>query len=158
MFNIVLVHPQIPPNTGNIGRLCVNLGATLHLVKPLGFDIDEKAVRRAGLDYWDKLDLREWESLGELLESVGEARCFFATTKTKQEYFNVAYKPGDYLFFGSETEGLPAKLLQRDPQSCITIPMGQQGRSLNLSVSVGIVAYEALRQNYGTFNALQGNV
>ena len=149
MVNIVLVHPQIPPNTGNIGRLCVNIGATLHLVRPLGFDLSQKQLRRAGLDYWDKLDYRLWDDMDLLLASVpAEANCYFATTKTKRNYFEPAYQKGDYLFFGSETQGLDAALLQRYENSCVTIPMTKQGRSLNLSVSAGIIAYEALRQNY----------
>jgi len=152
MFNIVLVHPQIPPNTGNIGRLCVNLGARLHLIEPLGFDIGEKAVRRAGLDYWKDLDLRVWESLEVFLEAhpVSE-RFHLATTKTMRPYWEAEYRPGDWLLFGSETAGLPQKLLADNPQACVTIPMGPKGRSLNLSVAVGIVAYEGVRQNGGIF-------
>jgi tRNA (cytidine/uridine-2'-O-)-methyltransferase len=147
MFNIVLVEPQIPPNTGNIGRLCVNLGATLHLVEPLGFDIGEKAVRRAGLDYWEKLDLKIWKSLDEFLEANPVDEHFhFATTKTKQIYWSAEFKEGDFILFGSETKGLSKSLLESYPNNCITIPMSESGRSLNLSVSVGIVAYEALRQ------------
>ncbi|WP_292664193.1 tRNA (cytidine(34)-2'-O)-methyltransferase [Nitratifractor sp.] len=147
MFNIVLVHPQIPPNTGNIGRLCVNLGARLHLIKPLGFDIGEKAVRRAGLDYWKDLDLRVWESLEAFWEANPMSERFhLATTKTERPYWEAEYRPGDWLFFGSETAGLPQKLLLEHPEACVTIPMGPKGRSLNLSVAVGIVAYEGVRQ------------
>ena len=147
MFNIVLVEPQIPPNTGNIGRLCVNLGAKLHLVKPLGFDIGEKALRRAGLDYWKSLDLVVWESLEEFLEANPVSEKFhFATTKTNNLYWDAEFEEGDFLIFGSETKGLREELLKKHPQNCITIPMSEAGRSLNLSVSVGIVAYEALRQ------------
>ena len=150
MFNIVLVHPQIPPNTGNIGRLCVNLGARLHLIKPLGFDIGEKAVRRAGLDYWKELDLTVWESLEEFVQAHPIAEGFhLATTKTERPYWEAEYQPGDWLIFGSETTGLPAELLREHPDRCLTIPMGPQGRSLNLSVAVGIVAYEGVRQNGG---------
>ncbi len=149
MFNIVLVSPQIPPNTGNIGRLCVNLGARLHLIGPLGFDIGEKALRRAGLDYWQRLDLSVWGSLEEfsLRHPVGEG-CHLATTKTDRPYWEADFRVGDYLFFGSETKGLPESILRRHPERCVTIPMVSDGRSLNLSVAVGIVAYEALRQNY----------
>ena len=111
MFNVVLVHPQIPPNTGNIGRLCVNTGSTLHIVKPIGFDIDDKAVKRAGLDYWDKLDLVVWESLDEFIQNVDLNRCFFATTKSQKPYFEATFKPGDYMVFGSETTGLPMELM-----------------------------------------------
>ncbi len=151
MFNVVLVHPQIPPNTGNIGRLCVNTGSTLHLVKPLGFSISDKALKRAGLDYWSKLDLVVWESLEEFMEDVDIKRCFLATTKSKKPYFEARFLPGDYLLFGSETSGLPQALLQKYMDRAITIPMTKEGRSLNLAVSVGIIVYEAIRQNYKDF-------
>ena len=151
MFNVVLVHPQIPPNTGNIGRLCVNTASRLHLVKPLGFSIDEKSVRRAGLDYWHKLDLVVWESLEEFLASVPMDRCWLATTKSQRPYFEARFAPGDYLLFGSETEGLDSELLQANPTRTVTIPMAREGRSLNLAVSAGIILYEAIRQNYGVF-------
>ncbi len=151
MFNVVLVNPQIPPNTGNIGRLCVNTGARLHLIKPLGFDISDKAVKRAGLDYWHKLDLKVWESLEEFVTNVDLNRCYFATTKATRYYFDVEYKPGDFLIFGSETKGLPIELMQKRWQNAITIPMSKEGRSLNLAVSVGIILYEAIRQNFGEF-------
>ncbi len=154
MFNVVLVHPQIPNNTGTIGRLCVNTGATLHLIEPLGFDISEKAVRRAGLDYWHKLDLKVWESLEAFFAAHGDIRCFYATTKTQRPYFEASLQEGDYLFFGSETAGLPAELLARHPQRCITIPMTREGRSLNLAVSAGIVLYEAIKQNYSAYKEL----
>ncbi len=150
MFNIVLVSPQIPPNTGTIGRLCVNLGATLHLVKPLGFDISEKAVRRAGLDYWDRLNLVVWESLEEFLEANLVTEHFhLATTKTTRPYWEANYSPNDWILFGSEVSGLPKELLDRYRENCITIPMTPEGRSLNLGISVGIVAYEGVRQNGG---------
>lgn len=149
MFNIVLVNPQIPNNTGAIGRLCVNTGATLHLIKPLGFDISEKAVRRAGLDYWHKLDLKVWENLEDFFTSIQKHdRFFYATTKTDRLYFEVEFQEGDYLFFGSETAGLPADLLAKFPQQCITIPMTKEGRSLNLAISTGIILYEAIKQNF----------
>ncbi len=148
MFNVVLVEPDIPQNTGTIGRLCVNLGASLHLIKPLGFDIDEKAVKRAGLDYWDKLDLHVWENLEEFLKAHNIEKMHFATTKTDTIYWDAKFEVGDFLVFGSETKGIPEWLLKENLDKCITIPMGKQGRSLNLGVSVGIVTYEALRQNY----------
>ncbi len=151
MFNVVLVHPQIPPNTGNIRRLCVNTASTLHLIKPLGFSIDEKAVRRAGLDYWHKLDLVVWESLEEFLAGVPMERCWLATTKSQRPYFEAPFTPGDYLLFGSETEGLEGDLLHSHPKRTVTIPMAKEGRSLNLAVSAGIILYEAIRQNYGVF-------
>ena len=152
MFNLVLVHPQIPNNTGAIGRLCVNAGASLHLIKPIGFDIDEKAVRRAGLDYWDKLDLHVWESLDEFFEknSITD-NAYFATTKTDRPYFEAKFKEGDYIFFGSETAGIPQDVLSRYKDKNITIPMTKDGRSLNLAISTGIVLYDAIRQNYANF-------
>jgi tRNA (cytidine/uridine-2'-O-)-methyltransferase len=148
MFNIVLFSPQIPPNTGNIGRLCVNAGAKLHLVKPIGFDISEKAVKRAGLDYWDKLDLTVWESTEEFLKSVDINRCYFATTKTTKPYFEAEFDIGDYIIFGSETKGIDENILKKFQEKCITIPMTSEGRSLNLAVSTGIVLYEAIRKNF----------
>ncbi len=155
MFHIVLVHPQIPPNTGTIGRLCVNLDATLHLIKPLGFDIDDKAVKRAGLDYWHKLKLVVWESLDEFLEHHPiDEHTHLATTKTDRLYFDAKFAKGDYILFGSETVGIDERILSANPSSCITIPMGGEGRSLNLGVSVGIVVYEALRQNYDGFKKI----
>jgi len=155
MFNIVLVEPQIPPNTGTIGRLCVNLGATLHLIKPLGFDIDDKAVKRAGLDYWKDLDLVVWESFAEFLDThpIGE-NSHMATTKTDNLYFNATFKKDDYILFGSETKGIEEEVLLAHPDRCITIPMGGKGRSLNLGVSVGVVIYDALRQNYEGFEKI----
>lgn len=148
MLNVVLVNPQIPPNTGNIGRICVNTNSRLHLIKPLGFEIDEKSVKRAGLDYWDKLDLIVWDSLEDFLKEVELNRCFFATTKSQKPYFEAKFQDEDYLIFGSETRGLPMDLMQKNWQNAITIPMCENGRSLNLAVSVGIVLYEAIKQNY----------
>jgi tRNA (cytidine/uridine-2'-O-)-methyltransferase len=155
MFNIVLGEPQIPQNTGTIGRLCVNLGATLHLVKPLGFDIDDKAVKRAGLDYWKHLDLVVWESFDEFLKVHPiDTHSYMATTKTDNLYFNAPFQKGDYILFGSETKGIDEKVLLSHPEQCITIPMGGKGRSLNLGVSVGVVIYDALRQNYEGFEKI----
>jgi len=155
MLNIVLVEPQIPPNTGTIGRLCVNMGATLHLVKPLGFDIDDKTVKRAGLDYWHQVDLVLWESFADFLKAhpIGN-HSYMATTKTDKLYWEADFQKGDYILFGSETKGIDEKVLLSHPEQCITIPMGEGGRSLNLGLSVGIVAYEALRQNYEGFQKI----
>ena len=151
-FNLVLVHPQIPNNTGAIGRLCVNAGATLHLIKPIGFDIDEKAVRRAGLDYWDKLDLHVWENLDEFFcQNEITDNAYFATTKTDKPYFDVRFKENDFIFFGSETAGIPEHILHKYKNQNITIPMTKEGRSLNLAISTGIILYDAIRQNYSTF-------
>ncbi|TQR33013.1 tRNA (cytidine(34)-2'-O)-methyltransferase [Campylobacter sp. MIT 99-7217] len=153
MFNIVLVSPRIPQNTGSIGRMCYNAGFTLHIVKPIVFDIDEKSVRRAGLDYWAKLKPVIWESLDEFLEKNKQflERFFFATTKSSKPFFEAHFKKGDFLFFGSESYGLPMSLMQLKFENAITIPMKSYGRSLNLATSVGIVSYEALRQNYQDF-------
>ncbi len=153
MFNVVLVHPQIPNNTGTIGRLCVNTGATLHLIEPLGFDIDEKAVRRAGLDYWKLLNLKVWKSFEEFLGANPHSdRFFFATTKSNQPYFEHQFQEGDYLFFGSETTGIPESILNEHDTQCMTIPMGKEGRSLNLAISTGIILYEAIKQNFSAYS------
>ena len=152
MFNLVLVHPQIPNNTGAIGRLCVNAGASLHLIKPIGFDIDEKAVRRAGLDYWEKLDLHVWESLDQFFEKNDiSTNAYFATTKIQKPYFEARFQEGDFIFFGSETAGIPEDILEKYKAQNITIPMTKEGRSLNLAISTGIVLYDAIRQNYLSF-------
>jgi len=156
LYNLVLVNPQIPNNTGAIGRLCVNAGAALHLIKPIGFDIDEKAVRRAGLDYWDKLDLHVWENIEEFFEhNQISGNAYFATTKTQKPYFEANFKEGDYIVFGSETAGLPESILNQSKEQNITIPMTKEGRSLNIAISTGIVLYEAIKHNYTSFNKFQ---
>ncbi|NPA59495.1 MAG: tRNA (cytidine(34)-2'-O)-methyltransferase [Epsilonproteobacteria bacterium] len=155
MFNLVLVNPQIPNNTGAIGRLCVNAGASLHLIRPIAFDIDEKAVRRAGLDYWEKLDLHVWESIDEFFAKNNIAdNAHFATTKTDRPYFKAEFKEGDFIFFGSETAGIPENILNKYKENNITIPMTKEGRSLNLAISTGIVLYDAIRQNYSNFKGV----
>lgn len=148
MFHVVLVEPEIPPNTGNIGRLCLAAGARLHLVGPLGFSLDDRAVKRAGLDYWADVDVRQWNSLVELQNDAGDsARFFFLTTKTERAYWSANFRDGDYLVFGSETRGLPESLLAANAESCLTIPQqSEKVRSLNLATAVGIVLYEAVRQ------------
>ncbi|WP_457593577.1 tRNA (cytidine(34)-2'-O)-methyltransferase [Hydrogenimonas sp.] len=151
MVNIVLVEPKIAPNTGTIGRLCVNMGASLHLVEPLGFEIDDTKLKRAGLDYWHKLNPKIWPSLEAFMKEKAQERLWLATTKTETPYFEAQFLPGDYLLFGSETTGLPEALLKKYPNRSITIPMVPEGRSLNISISVGIVAYEAVRQNFDQF-------
>lgn len=152
-FNLVLVNPQIPNNTGAIGRLCVNAGATLHIIKPIAFDIDEKAVRRAGLDYWEKLDLHVWESIDDFFKNNEiKDNAYFATTKTDRPYFEAKFKDGDFIFFGSETAGIPEEILNAYKEQNITIPMTKDGRSLNLAISTGIVLYDAIRQNFSSFN------
>ncbi|WP_144666492.1 tRNA (cytidine(34)-2'-O)-methyltransferase [Campylobacter jejuni] len=153
MFNIVLVHPRIPQNTGSIGRMCFNADFKLHIVKPTVFDISQKAVRRAGLDYWDKLEPIIWENLEEFLNEnmIYKNRFFFATTKSQKAYFDAEFQKNDFLFFGSESYGLPMELMQLNWENAITIPMKSYGRSLNLATSVGIISYEALRQNFSNF-------
>ena len=148
MLNIVLVEPEIPANTGNISRTCSVIGAALHLVHPLGFDISEKQVRRAGLDYWDELELYEHQSFAQVLESYPGGRFYYCTTKGENTYSEADYpKDGEiFLVFGKETKGLPEDLLLQYPDACIRIPMKENKRSLNLSNSVAIIAYEVLRQ------------
>ena len=146
MFNVVLIEPEIPPNTGNVGRLCLATRSTLHLVKPLGFSLDDRQLKRAGLDYWDDVDLRTWDSFAELQRTQpANARYFFLTTKTKRAYYDVKFKPSDFLVFGRETKGLPESLLAAKIDNCITIPM-HGARSLNLATAVAIVLFEAVRQ------------
>jgi len=148
MFNVILVEPEIPPNTGNVGRLCLATKSTLHLVKPLGFSIDDRQLKRAGLDYWDDVDLKVWDSVQALLKAERENdRCFFVTTKSTRAYWEVKFRPGDFLIFGREAKGLPEELLKAHASRCITIPM-EGTRSLNLATAVGIVLFEALRQQH----------
>lgn len=146
MLNVVLVEPEIPQNTGNIARTCAATGTRLHLVKPLGFDLSDKHLKRAGLDYWSLLDIHVYENLGEFFEKNAGGRYYFASTKSKHRYTDVTYREGDYLFFGRETRGLEESLLHENYENCIRIPMREGARSLNLSNSVAIVLYEALRQ------------
>jgi len=148
MFNVVLVEPEIPPNTGNVGRLCLATRSTLHLVGPLGFSIDDRQLKRAGLDYWDEVDVREWSNLDQLRRANALARFFYLTTKATQPYFEVSFRPKDFLVFGRETKGLPERVLQENRESCITIPM-HGTRSLNLATAVAIVLFEAVRQQRG---------
>lgn len=147
LFNIVLVEPEIPANTGNIARTCSAIGAKLHLIKPLGFSIDDKHLKRAGLDYWDELELEVHENLSEFLEKYSSEKFYFSTTKAKNTYSDFEYKKGDFFIFGKETAGLPESLLNQQKESLIRIPMKQNSRSLNLSNSVAIIVYEAFRQN-----------
>jgi tRNA (cytidine/uridine-2'-O-)-methyltransferase len=146
VFNVVLVEPEIPPNTGNIGRLCLATESTLHLIKPLGFSLDDRQLKRAGLDYWNEIDLRIWDSFAQLqAKQASLARYFFLTTKSKRAYYDVTFRPGDFLVFGRETKGLPENLLASNIDNCITIPMCGT-RSLNLATAVAIVLFEAIRQ------------
>lgn len=145
-FHIVLVEPEIPQNTGNIARTCAATGASLHLVKPLGFAVDDKSLKRAGLDYWDKLEIYYYENLADFLEKHGGDPLFFLTTKGPRTYAEQRYPDGSYLVFGRETAGLPETLLRAHPDACLRIPMRDTLRSLNLSNAAAIVLYEALRQ------------
>lgn len=141
------MEPEIPYNTGNIGRSCVLTNTTLHLIKPLGFSLDEKQIKRSGLDYWELIDLKVWENYEELRAAYPESNFYFATTKTTQKYSDVKYNPNDFIVFGPESRGIPADIREANQETCITIPMIKMGRSLNLSNSAAIVLYEALRQN-----------
>lgn len=146
-MNIVLFEPEMPLNTGNIGRTCVATGSRLHLIEPLGFKLNEKAVKRAGLDYWDQLDLKVYSDFTDFQEQNPQARIYMATTKACQAYTDVVYPPDCYLMFGKESAGIPEELLAEHEEACIRIPMWGEIRSLNLANSVAIVLYEALRQN-----------
>ena len=162
-INIVMVEPEIPQNTGNIARTCAAIGAKLHLVKPLGFSIDDKHLKRAGLDYWDKLDIETHENLEEFLNKYAYKKnreyiaenMFLASTKSKQSYSDIKYNDFEevFLLFGKETKGLPEDLIEKNMKQAIRIPMREGSRSLNLSNSVAIIAYEVLRQN--NFDNLQ---
>lgn len=146
-FNIVLVEPEIPPNTGNIARLCAATGSVLHLVGKLGFSLDDRYLKRAGLDYWEFVTLRQWPDLATLQASAPAGRFFYLSTKAARSYLEAAFRPGDFIVFGKETKGLPVEIIAANPDTAITIPMpAEKVRSLNLSTSAGIVLYEALRQ------------
>ena len=146
-FNIVLVEPEIPPNTGNIARLCAATGSVLHLVEPLGFSIDDRQLKRAGLDYWSSVEVRLWPGLNHVLNAFPAGRFFYLSTKAARSYLEVDFQPGDFIVFGKETKGLPPEIIADNPETAITIPMpANVVRSLNLSTSAGIVLYEALRQ------------
>ncbi len=145
-INIALIEPEIPQNTGNIARTCAAVGASLHLVKPMGFTVDDKKLKRAGLDYWHELDITYYENLNEFLEKNKNEEMFFFSTKAPRAYTEVEYPKRVFLVFGKETKGLPEDLLQKNPETCVRIPMRDKLRSLNLSNSAAIAVYEALRQ------------
>ena len=147
MLNIVLHEPEMPANTGNIGRTCVAAGARLHLIEPLGFSINDKMVKRAGLDYWDKLDVTVYDDFNDFCERNPGAKVYMATTKAHKTYTEVSYEPDCYIMFGKESAGIPEEILVDHEDTCVRIPMIGDIRSLNLSNSVAIVLYEALRQN-----------
>ena len=172
-MHIVLHQPEIPQNTGNIGRTCVATGSVLHLIEPFGFRLDEKEIKRAGMDYWEKLDVRRYINFEDFLEKNpdslrsgiyrpdgfdtgdGGPKLYMATTKAHYNYCDVSFGPNDYIMFGNESRGIPEEILVEYEKTCIRIPMGEQIRSLNLANSVAIVLYEALRQN--RFESLQLN-
>jgi RNA methyltransferase, trmH family, group 2 len=157
-LNIVLFEPEIPANTGNIGRTCVATGTRLHLIEPLGFRLNEKEIRRAGMDYWQDLDVTRYINWEDFLEKNPDAKIYMATTKGKHVYTEVSYEPDCYIMFGKESAGIPEEILIEHPDECIRIPMIGETRSLNLSNSVAIVLYEALRQNQFDHMKLEGEL
>ncbi|MDD2972713.1 MAG: tRNA (uridine(34)/cytosine(34)/5-carboxymethylaminomethyluridine(34)-2'-O)-methyltransferase TrmL [Lachnospiraceae bacterium] len=158
MLNIVLFQPEIPANTGNIGRTCVATDTRLHLIEPLGFRLNEKEIKRAGMDYWEHLDVTRYVNYEEFLEKNPNAKIWMATTKAKHVYTEVSYGPDDYIMFGKESAGIPEEILVDNEETCIRIPMLEKIRSLNLSNSVSIVLYEALRQNNFSHMQMQGEL
>ena len=157
-LNVVLYEPEIPANTGNIGRTCMATGTRLHLIEPLGFRLGEKELRRAGMDYWDQLDVTRYADYEEFLEKNLGAKIYMATTKGPRAYTEVHFEPDCYLMFGKESAGIPEEILKANPDTCVRIPMIGETRSLNLSNSVAIVLYEALRQNQFDHMKLQGEL
>ena len=158
MINIVLHEPEIPANTGNIGRTCVAAGARLHLIRPLGFQINEKAVRRAGLDYWNQLDVTVYDDYQDFLNRNPGAVIYMATTKAKKIYTEISYEPDCYIMFGKESAGIPEEILVENQERSVRIPMNPEIRSLNLSNSAAIILYEALRQNHFSHMQLEGDL
>ena len=160
MVNVVLVEPEIPQNCGNIARTCAATGARLHLIRPLGFDISDKMVKRAGLDYWHLVDIQDYENLEDFFSKNDVKQMWCLSTKAPKSYTQAKFEKGCYLFFGKETKGLPEDFLEAHRQSCIKLPMRQEARSLNLSNSVAITVYEALRQldfpNLKDFGSMRG--
>lgn len=158
MLNIVLLEPEIPANTGNIGRTCCATGTRLHLIEPLGFSINEKALKRAGMDYWNKIDVTVYEDYEDFMAKNPNAKIFYATTKAPNVYSDVNYDPDCYIMFGKESAGIPEKILVNNQETCIRIPMNPEIRSLNLSNSAAIVLYEALRQNSYAGMEMEGHL
>lgn len=146
MFHIVLVEPEIPQNAGNIARTCAATGTALHMIRPLGFEVSDKYLKRAGLDYWNLVNISYYDSFEELREKYKNARFFYFTTKARRRHSDVKFQDGDFLVFGKETKGLPEELLMQNEETCLRIPMFSEARSLNLSNSAAIAVYEALRQ------------
>ena len=158
MLNIVLHEPEIPANTGNIGRTCVATNTRLHLIEPLGFRLDEKSLKRAGMDYWAQLDVRPYINYNDFLEKNPGAKIYMATTKAEKVYTDVSYEPDCYIMFGKESAGIPEEILVNHKDECVRIPMMGEIRSLNLGNSVAIVLYEALRQNGFAGMNLEGHL
>lgn len=158
MINIVLLEPEIPANTGNIGRTCVATGTRLHLIEPLGFQLNEKALKRAGMDYWADLDVTTYVNYEDFLQRNPGAKIYFATTKGRHIYSDAQYEDGCYIMFGKESAGIPEEILKDHPDTCVRIPMIGETRSLNLSNSVAIMLYEALRQNHFTDMKTEGEL
>ena len=158
MLNIVLHEPEIPANTGNIGRTCVATNTRLHLIEPLGFRLDEKSLKRAGMDYWAQLDVRTYIDYNDFLEKNPGAKIYMATTKAEKVYTDVSYEPDCYIMFGKESAGIPEEILENHKDECVRIPMMGEIRSLNLGNSVAIVLYEALRQNGFAGMNLEGHL
>lgn len=157
-MNIILFQPEIPANTGNIGRTCVATDTKLHLIEPLGFRLTEKEIKRAGMDYWEHLDVTRYMNFQEFLEKNPGAKIWMATTKAKHCYTDVTYGPNDFIMFGKESAGIPEEILVENEENCIRIPMLEKIRSLNLSNSVAIVLYEALRQNNFASMQMEGEL
>ena len=157
-LNIVLFEPEIPANTGNIGRTCVATGTRLHLIEPVGFRLNEKSIKRAGMDYWEHLDVTRYMNFEEFLEKNPGAKIYMATTKGQHVYSDVNYEPDCYIMFGKESAGIPEEIVVKQPYNCIRIPMLSEIRSLNLSNSVAVVLYEALRQNNFDHMKLEGQL
>lgn len=158
MLNIVLLEPEIPANTGNIGRTCAAAGARLHLIEPLGFSLSEKALKRAGMDYWKDLDVTTYIDYSDFLSKNPGAKIYMATTKARKIYTEVSYEPDSYIMFGKESAGIPEEILVRNKENCVRIPMMGDIRSLNLGNSAAIVLYEALRQNGFKGMELEGDL
>ena len=157
-LNIVLLEPEMPANTGNIGRTCVATGTVLHLIEPLGFHLDDRSIKRAGMDYWYKLDVRRYINYEDFLEKNPGAVVYMATTKAKKVYTQVSYEEDCYIMFGKESAGIPEEILKENKERCVRIPMNEEIRSLNLSNSVAIMLYEALRQQGFKNMELTGNL
>ena len=158
MLNIVLLEPEIPANTGNIGRTCVATNTRLHLIEPLGFKLDEKSLRRAGMDYWKDLDVTTYINYEDFLAKNPGAKIYMATTKAQKVYTEISYEPDCYIMFGKESAGIPEEILVEHKEDCVRIPMVGDIRSLNLGNSVAVVLYEALRQNQFSGMNLEGNL